>query len=84
MKLVTAIIKAHRVESVTDALKGIGVNGMTVSEVRGLLAVARGDIAKASKLFELATTLYGDAENMSDRARCTRLGSMRVTGPGRQ
>jgi len=53
-----------------------------VSEVRGLLAVARGDIAKASKLFELGTTLYGDAENMSDRARCTRLWSSALLATG--
>jgi len=53
-----------------------------VAEVRGLLAVARGDIAKASKLFELGTTLYGDAENMSDRARCTRLWSSALLAMG--
>ena len=35
MYLVTAIIKAHRVEAVTDGLKGIGVAGMTISDVQG-------------------------------------------------
>src|SRR2546421_8938765 len=35
MHLVTAIIKAHRVETVTEALKGIAVNGMTISDVQG-------------------------------------------------
>src|ERR1700694_5228254 len=35
MFLVTAIIKAHRVEAVTDALKGIGISGMTVSNAQG-------------------------------------------------
>ncbi len=35
MFLVTAIIKAHRVEAVTDALKGIGISGMTVSDAQG-------------------------------------------------
>ncbi len=35
MFLVTAIIKGHRVESVTDALKGIGISGMTVSDAQG-------------------------------------------------
>jgi nitrogen regulatory protein P-II 1 len=35
MHLVTAIIKAHRVESVTEALKGIGIGGMTVSDAQG-------------------------------------------------
>src|SRR6266550_7336311 len=35
MHLVTAIIKAHRVEAVTEALKGIGIGGMTVSDAQG-------------------------------------------------
>jgi nitrogen regulatory protein P-II 1 len=35
MFLVTAIIKPHRLEAVTDALKDINVNGLTVSEVKG-------------------------------------------------
>jgi nitrogen regulatory protein P-II 1 len=35
MYLVTAIIKPHRLEAVTDALKDISVNGLTVTEVKG-------------------------------------------------
>jgi nitrogen regulatory protein P-II 1 len=35
MHLVTAIIKPHRLEAVTDALKDINVNGLTVTEVQG-------------------------------------------------
>ncbi len=35
MKKIEAIIQPHRLESVRDALKGIGVDGMTVLEVRG-------------------------------------------------
>jgi nitrogen regulatory protein P-II 1 len=35
MHLVTAIIKPHRLEDVTAALKGIDVNGITMSEVQG-------------------------------------------------
>jgi nitrogen regulatory protein P-II 1 len=35
MHLVTAIIKPHRLEAVTDALKDINVNGLTLSEVKG-------------------------------------------------
>ena len=35
MHLVTAIIKPHRLEDVTTALKGIDANGVTVSEVQG-------------------------------------------------
>lgn len=35
MKLVIAIIQPHRLEIVRDALLGIGIEGMTVTEVRG-------------------------------------------------
>jgi nitrogen regulatory protein P-II 1 len=35
MHLVTAIIKPHRLVDVTSALKGIDVNGITMSEVQG-------------------------------------------------
>jgi nitrogen regulatory protein P-II 2 len=35
MKLVTAIIKPSRLDAVLDAMKEIGVSGMTVTEVRG-------------------------------------------------
>ena len=35
MKLIIAIIKPFKLEEVRDALVGIGVHGMTVSEVKG-------------------------------------------------
>ncbi len=35
LQLVTAVIKPHRLEAVKDALLGVGVTGLTVSEVRG-------------------------------------------------
>jgi nitrogen regulatory protein PII len=35
MKLVTAVIKPFKLDDVKEALKGIGVAGITVSEVRG-------------------------------------------------
>ena len=35
MKLVIAIIKPFKLEEVRDALLGIGIQGMTVSEVKG-------------------------------------------------
>ena len=35
MKLITAIIKPFKLDEVKEALKGAGVLGMTVSEVRG-------------------------------------------------
>ena len=35
MKLVVAIVKPHKVDDVKEALKALGLQGMTVSEVRG-------------------------------------------------
>ena len=35
MKLVTAVIKPHKVDEVKDALRGIGVKGITITEVKG-------------------------------------------------
>ena len=35
MKLVVAIIKPFKVDDVKDALRDVGVNGLTVSEARG-------------------------------------------------
>lgn len=35
MKLVTAIIKPHKVDDVKDALREVGVQGITVTEVKG-------------------------------------------------
>ncbi|HEX9774731.1 MAG TPA: P-II family nitrogen regulator [Actinomycetota bacterium] len=35
MKLVTAIIKPHRLEEAKEALGAVGVSGLTVSEARG-------------------------------------------------
>jgi nitrogen regulatory protein P-II 1 len=35
MKLVTAIVKPFKVDDVKEALRGLGVQGMTVSEARG-------------------------------------------------
>jgi nitrogen regulatory protein P-II 1 len=35
MQLVTAIIKPHMLDDVKEALRGVGIAGMTVSEVKG-------------------------------------------------
>lgn len=35
MKLITAIVKPFKMDDVKDALKAAGVQGMTISEVRG-------------------------------------------------
>jgi nitrogen regulatory protein P-II 1 len=35
VKLVTALVKPHKLDEVKDALQELGVQGLTVSEVRG-------------------------------------------------
>lgn len=35
MKMVTAIIKPHKLDDVREVLSGLGVKGMTVSDVKG-------------------------------------------------
>ena len=35
MKLITAIIKSYKIDEVRDAISGIGIQGMTVTEVKG-------------------------------------------------
>ncbi len=35
MKKIEAVIQPHKLDQVKDALIGIGINGMTISEVRG-------------------------------------------------
>ncbi|HEX5932516.1 MAG TPA: P-II family nitrogen regulator [Methyloceanibacter sp.] len=35
MKYIIAVIQPHRLEAIREALAGIGVQGLTVSEVRG-------------------------------------------------
>lgn len=35
LQLITAIIKPHRLEAVKDALLGVGIKGLTVTEVKG-------------------------------------------------
>jgi len=35
VKLVTAIVKPHKLDDIKDALQELGIQGLTVSEVRG-------------------------------------------------
>ncbi len=35
MRMVTAIIKPHKVDEVKDALRSVGVQGITITEVKG-------------------------------------------------
>jgi nitrogen regulatory protein PII len=43
MKLITAIIKPFKLDEAKEALRGLGVAGMTVSEVQGFVSAARTD-----------------------------------------
>jgi nitrogen regulatory protein P-II 1 len=36
LQLVTAVVKPHQLDNVKEALKAVGVQGLTVSEVRGV------------------------------------------------
>ena len=42
MKLLTAIIKPFKLDDVREALSEVGVQGMTVTEVRGIWSSKRG------------------------------------------
>lgn len=35
MKLITAVIKPHKVDEAKDALRAVGVKGITITEVKG-------------------------------------------------
>lgn len=35
MQLITAVVKPHMLDEVKEALRGIGISGMTVTEVKG-------------------------------------------------
>jgi nitrogen regulatory protein P-II 1 len=89
--LVTAVIKPHCVESVADALKGIGVSGMTVSEVqgfgrqRGHTEVYRGseyriDFLPKVKVEVLCDTADAEkiADVIADAARTGKIGDGKV------
>ena len=48
MKKIEAIIKPFKLEEVKEALAGVGVEGMTVSEVRGISDMARSSFSELS------------------------------------
>jgi nitrogen regulatory protein P-II 1 len=35
MKLITAVVKPHKIDDVKDALKAAGITGLTITEARG-------------------------------------------------
>ncbi len=91
MHLVTAIIKAHRVESVTEALKEIGVTGMTIADVqgfgrqRGHTEVYRGSEYKVDFLPKVRIDVLTDSANadkimdvIAEAARTGKIGDGKI------
>lgn len=72
LKLVTAVVKPFKLDDVKDALKEIGVQGMTVSEVQGFgrqgghTEVYRGAEYKSDFQPKVCIEIVTDAE-MADR-----------------
>ena len=91
MYLVTAIIKAHRVEAVTDALKDIGIGGITIADAqgfgrqRGHTEVYRGSEYKVDFLPKVRIDVLADASNadkvtdvIADAARTGKIGDGKI------
>jgi nitrogen regulatory protein P-II 1 len=91
MHLVTAIVKAHRVESIADALKGIDVTGMTIADVqgfgrqRGHTEVYRGseynvDFLPKVRIDVLCSDVAADkiADVIADAARTGKIGDGKI------
>ncbi len=91
MHVVTAIVKAHRVEEVTNALKDAGVTGMTIADVqgfgrqRGHTEVYRGSEYKVDFLPKVRIDVLcedSDAEKLgeviADAARTGKIGDGKI------
>ena len=91
MFLITAIIKAHRVEAVTDALKDVGVGGITISDAqgfgrqRGHTEVYRGSEYKVDFLPKVRCDVLADSANVdkvtdviADAARTGKIGDGKI------
>ena len=91
MKLVTAIIRPHKLEEVKSALEAIGVTGMTVSEVSGFgrqgghVEVYRGAEYVVSLLPKLRVEVVCDdakvdqiVDTIADAAKTGRIGDGKV------
>jgi nitrogen regulatory protein P-II 1 len=89
--LVTALIKAHRVEAVTDALKDIGIGGITIADAqgfgrqRGHTEVYRGseyrvDFLPKVRVDVLCDTAQADkvADVIADAARTGKIGDGKI------
>jgi len=91
VNLVTAIVKAHRVEAITEALKEIGVAGMTICDVqgfgrqRGHTEVYRGSEYNVDFLPKVRIDVVADSGNadkiadvIADAARTGKIGDGKI------
>ena len=91
LKLVTAIVKPFKLDEVKDALKEIGIQGMTVSEVQGFgrqgghTEVYRGAEYKVDFQPKVRIEIVTDADTaervvdvISDAARTGKIGDGKV------
>ena len=91
MHVVTAIIKAHRVEEVTNALKEIDITGMTIADCqgfgrqRGHTEVYRGSEYRVDFLPKVRVDVLCDSSNadkiadvIADAARTGKIGDGKI------
>jgi nitrogen regulatory protein P-II 1 len=91
MFLVTAVLKPHRLEDVTSALKDLDINGVTVSEVqgfgqqRGHTEVYRGSEYKVDFVPKVMVEVVCDsaqadkvADTIADAARTGKIGDGKI------
>jgi len=91
MFVVTAVLKPHRLEEVTSALKDLDINGVTVSEVqgfgqqRGHTEVYRGSEYKVDFVPKVMVQVVCDgseadkiADTIADSARTGKIGDGKI------
>jgi nitrogen regulatory protein P-II 1 len=91
VQLVTAVIKPHKLEEVKDALRAVGVQGLTVDEVKGFgrqgghTETYRGaeytiDLLPKVKVEVLVDSAEADkvAETIADAARTGKIGDGKI------
>ena len=89
--LVTAVIKPHKLEAVKEALQGIGITGITITEVKGFgrqgghTETYRGaeytiDFLPKLKIEVLCDTAEADKiiDTLSDAARTGKIGDGKI------
>ncbi len=83
MKMLTAIIKPHKLEDVDDALAALGIAGVTISEVmghgrqKGHTEIYRGNEYKVSYIPKLKIEVVVD-DDLAERASDAIIGAART------